>query len=607
MNDLASRIASLSPEARAILESRLQKETVETQQGEPAIAASQEFDVVILGGGLAGLTLARQLKRARPNTRILVIEKSRHPAPEAAFKVGESTVEIGAHYFGVVLGLKQHLEREQLPKLGLRYFFGFGDNNDIVRRVELGPSSFPTQPSYQLDRGRLENAIAQENIELRIEFWDDSEVRQVSLESDRKNVVVSRNGLQLTVGARWLVDATGRVGIVKRQLKLAKQVGHDANAAWFRIADRIAVDDWSNDPEWKARVPSGKRYLSTVHLMGPGYWVWLIPLASGATSVGIVADPKIHPFSEFNRFELAVDWLKRHEPQCAREVIDRRDRLMDFRILKHFAHGCDRVFSRDRWCLTGEAGVFTDAFYSPGSDFIGMGNSFITDLIVRDFEGESIDARLEYFNRLFLILFEAYIEIFEEKYPIMANGQVMTVKVIWDTTVYWGITTLLFFRNKLCDLEFMSSIEKDVQKFIHLHSRMQKFFCEWNEAKAAEVSSGFVDPLGIRFFSELNGQLSADSNDAELRTRISRNVRILEVLAIEIFRNATRLLDLPLSNDEINPYAIGLKPERWQEDGLFSTTGHSGVDATLIEGVEKLWFPRGGARERTAAVLETAP
>jgi len=34
--------------------------------------------------------------------------------------------------------------------------------------------------------------------------------------------------------------------------------------------------------------------------------------------------------------------------------------------------------------LTGEAGAFLDPFYSPGSDYIAMANTFITDLIVRD-------------------------------------------------------------------------------------------------------------------------------------------------------------------------------------------------------------------------------
>ena len=66
-------------------------------------------DVVIAGGGLAGLTLALQLKARFADLDILVLERRTHPVPEAAHKVGESSVEIGAHYFSEVLGLKAHL------------------------------------------------------------------------------------------------------------------------------------------------------------------------------------------------------------------------------------------------------------------------------------------------------------------------------------------------------------------------------------------------------------------------------------------------------------------------------------------------------------------
>ena len=64
------------------------------------------YDAVILGGGLAGLTLARQLHLESPQLRVLVAEKTPHPVREAAFKVGESSVEIGAHYFQCVLGCR---------------------------------------------------------------------------------------------------------------------------------------------------------------------------------------------------------------------------------------------------------------------------------------------------------------------------------------------------------------------------------------------------------------------------------------------------------------------------------------------------------------------
>jgi prevent-host-death family protein len=57
------------------------------------------YDVIITGGGLAGLCLARQLRQEHPDLTVLVAEKKQHPVPEAAHKVGESSVEIGAHYF----------------------------------------------------------------------------------------------------------------------------------------------------------------------------------------------------------------------------------------------------------------------------------------------------------------------------------------------------------------------------------------------------------------------------------------------------------------------------------------------------------------------------
>src|SRR5947209_8077485 len=102
-----------------------------------AIRAPQgHYDVAILGGGLAGLSLAIQLKRQRPETSVLVTDKRAEPAPDAAFKVGESSVEIGAHYYREIVGMRDHLEQQQMRKLGLRFFLPAGDNSDITKRVE---------------------------------------------------------------------------------------------------------------------------------------------------------------------------------------------------------------------------------------------------------------------------------------------------------------------------------------------------------------------------------------------------------------------------------------------------------------------------------------
>jgi len=500
----------------------------------PDARAIDRYDVAILGGGLAGGCLARQLRMDAPQLRVLVVEKRRHPVPEAAFKVGESSVEIGAHYFQKRLALEPHLRSAQLEKLGLRYFFPQGDNRDLTARVELGPPDFAPVPSFQLDRGRLENHLLRTNADDGVTVLDAHRVRAIALDgaAGHRVTVEGADGTQ-EITARWVIDAAGRAGLLKRQLGLVRPSTHGANAAWWRFRSRIKIDDWSNDPAWKGRVPSGLRWHSTVHLMGVGYWFWLIPLGSGSHSFGIVADGDLHPFSRINRFERALDWLREFEPQAAAVMEAHASELEDFLALQHFAHGCARVFSPDRWSLVGEAGVFTDPFYSPGSDFIAIGNDYTTDLIVRDARGEAIGERVEAFNAMYLRLFDAFIRLYDGQYPVMGNAQVMTAKVSWDNSTYWSVTALLFFQRRLVRPEFIASIDPLLRRYFLLHARMQQFFKAWDRADAgAQYESAWLNIVGVELMRKWQAALGEPlADDAALRAQLETNFERLQALA----------------------------------------------------------------------------
>jgi flavin-dependent dehydrogenase len=499
----------------------------------------ENADVVILGGGLAGLTLALQLRQRLPALEVVILERRRHPVPCATHKVGESSVEIGAHYFDTVLGLSEHLEREQLRKFGFRFFFSDG-RNDLDRCAELGASRYLSTPSYQLDRGIFENFLAKRAHEQGAHFVDGASISACSLAGPEGHAVeYELAGTRRRIEARWLIDASGRAGLIKRQLGLAEPNAHDANCVWFRIAGRIDVDTWSQDPLWLARCNPPYRWLSTNHLVGEGYWVWLIPLASGSHSVGIVADARLHPLKSMSTFARAMQWLERHQPRLARELEQRGAVPQDFMFLRRFSYGCKQVFSGERWALTGEAGVFLDPFYSPGSDFIAISNTYITELIAHDAAGESVNAYARFYEQMYFSFYRSTLSLFVDQYPMFGDPEVMPVKVIWDYTYYWGILCQLFFQHRLTDRTMLARVRPELTAMLELNAEMQSFLRVWSKVSAHRNPPIMIDQASLDWFAELNRGLRDRLDDEAFHARIRTNAAQLRVLAAEIIERAT--------------------------------------------------------------------
>ncbi len=495
-------------------------------------------DVVILGGGLAGLTLALQLKREFPALGVLVIERRQHPLPAAAHKVGESTVEIGADYFDTVLGLREHLDEAHIRKFGLRYFFS-DRRADIENVTELGVSDFLPAPSYQLDRGIFETFLGEEARRRGIDFRDGATAKGFDVgENGALHTVRFRDDAgEQVVSARWLLDASGRAALLRRRFELSVDNGHHANAVWFRLDTRIDMDRWSDDAEWRGRCVA-ERWRSTNHFMGPGYWAWLIPLGSGAHSVGIVVDAGMHPLEGMRDFERALAWLDTHQPAVARAVAAERDSLLDFSFLRHYSHGSSRVFSADRWALTGEAGVFLDPFYSPGSDFIAISNTYIVALVGHDLAGANIAPYAQLYQQLYLSFYESTLSLFRNQYPLFGNASVMSAKVVWDYAYYWGVLCQLVFQRRLTDLALLGEMRPQLERARALNERVQQLFRTWHASGPGRNEKIMLDQYLLPWFAELNRGLHDPLDDAQLRARLRGNVTLLETLAATIAARA---------------------------------------------------------------------
>ncbi len=401
-----------------------------------------DYDVVIIGGAFSGAATALMIKRQHPAARVLILEK----AAEFDRKVGESTTEISSAYMTRILGLSTYLGHHQLVKQGLRMWFSNRADQPFDDCVEIGARYQARLATFQVDRSTLDQHLLEEAVKAGCELQRPAKVTGIEMNGSAGTEVSFTADLSpRTIRTRWLVDASGRAAMLGRKLGHFRQnTDHPINAVWARFS---GVKDWDSY-DWRERFPdyanacrTGRNW-ATNHLMGHGWWCWIIPLKGGDVSAGLVYDSRIFKLAEgANLGERLRVHLLSH-PVGAEIFGEAKIREGDVHAFSALPYWNEQVCG-DGWAMVGDAAGFIDPLYSPGLDFCSYTSYYVAGMLAANLAGEDVSERLAYYNTQYPLTYRRWFEtLYQDKYFYMGDAELMSAALLLDVGAYFvGLVT----------------------------------------------------------------------------------------------------------------------------------------------------------------------
>ncbi len=472
---------------------------------EPGMNNQGHYDVVILGAGLAGLSLCRHLLLECNDKKILLLD-NRAEVPGPKQKVGESLVQVAGYYFTRVLDLEEHLLREHYPKYNLRFHWKTPgrQNDDLLdySRAYLGKGS--NVSTYQLNRNKLEEHLLSLALESPlVTFTAPIAALQVQIsETGPHRVSFQKDGTEQEITGEWVIDTTGRAQILKKKqsLKVESPIRHGSSWCW--VEGLVNIEKLTNLSPKEIRKNRDMQknglfpiWLATNHFCGEGFWFWVIPL-KGLTSLGIVYDSALIPHEKVSTPEKLIRWACEEFPLFQRDLPPRK--ILDSSRLTDFAYDCKQTISASKWAMSGMSGRFSDPLYSPGSDLIAFYNTFIVDAILEK-EPDQLKTKVEFFEAMMKVLYDAYVPSYFMSYDSLGDQEVFTLKYSWELAVYFAFFTFPFINDLLADIRFGKIFFRKFAQLGPINRNLQKFlsdYYQWKKklpARSAPIANDILD------------------------------------------------------------------------------------------------------------------
>ena len=413
------------------------------------MAPSDDYDVIIIGGGPAGATLGSLLGMA--GHRTLVIEKDIHPRDHVGESLSPSTNSIFNR-----IGF--------LPKMELAGFVhkpGTGwtgprtglDKYVWIEISEAPPPDAVQLHTYNVERDTMDAMLLRHAHELGADVLQGVTVKQVLFEADRAigvRAAVS-DGWERDLRAPVIVDASGRRCILASQLGLKKK---------DPTFNQFAIFSWFTGVEPN---PAGYEGFLLLQFLGlERAWAWQIPLRNGIWSVGVVTDKADFQKSGRTHEEFFHSLITRN--RNVQRNMRNAVRIRPWWIEADYSYKIDTLRGKG-WLLIGDALRFVDPIFSSGVDVALFSAKYAFDAIEGVLRGQPEEASFREFESMVSGGVEAWYELIALFYRLQNLFTVFVVRPRFRRQVIRLLQGNLYVPDALqLAREMIATFEESYQK-----------------------------------------------------------------------------------------------------------------------------------------------
>lgn len=366
-----------------------------------AEATKTEYDAIVIGGGPSGSSYA--ITMAKAGYSVLQIERDVFPR----FHIGESLLPYTADVLDQ-LGILDRFGGGKFPiKLGLE----LTSSDGFLRRVPLGEIGDGFRNwTYQVERAEFDEILLRSAADAGAEVLQPAKVSGLLFDGERVAGVRYTSGdAEHEVRAKWVVDASGRAGVVARGLKLRQA---DSNLQMAAVFKHFGNLDESYNPGYEGDTQIG------VH---PDGWVWAIPIRKDVISIGTMAPAALL------RGARPGDLFEEHVKRLPRiaERIRGTDVVRELTGENNFEYHANTLAGAG-YFIIGDAGCFSDPVFSAGV-FLALATGrraaleTMAILEERTAESESLATYQRFFKTGYETYYRLIRAVYDKRAPVMGQ------------------------------------------------------------------------------------------------------------------------------------------------------------------------------------------